>query len=118
MKSTHLYGPGRAILRREPPTYFGSGFRALVRRTVLLNLGIALPVLLTGLCLDGPESFLMVLVLLPSVSLILWSATFSIAGFVALCRVFSREGVAAARPLPAQGARVGGVVDDWLDGPV
>jgi hypothetical protein len=92
-----------------------SGFRGLVRETALLNLGILLSALAIGAYLGSPANFLILLFLVPMVSILLWSASFAISGFVSLSPIFWGQGLWERRPRYQEGG--GDVGDDWLDGP-
>ena len=105
-----------ACVGRVPPSVFGSGFLGLVHRTALLNLGIMLSALAVGVFTDSRENFLILFVLLPSVSLVLWSATFALSSFAALGQVFRRQGSGAAQEPAGHSCRRGGLGDDWVDG--
>jgi hypothetical protein len=95
-----------------------SGFPRLVRKTALLNLGMVLSCLAIGAHLGRPASLVILLLIVPMVSIILWSATFAISAFVALFRIFCGQGLRSSRQGPRPTAHGGGVGDEWLDGPV
>jgi hypothetical protein len=100
----------------EPFGAFGSGFRGLVQRTALLNAGIAVSVLALGAWAGHPANILIAFVLLPLASITLWSATFAIAAFVALWRVFQRGSQRAEAPILRRYRGSRSLHDDWLDG--
>ena len=92
-----------------------SGFRGLVRKTALLNLGIILSALAIAASLGRPAAFLIIVVFVPMISIVLWAATFAVSAFVSLSRIFWEQGVRGRRPRSHTG--VGDVGDEWLDGP-
>ena len=96
-----------------------SGFRALVRKTALLNLGIVLSALVAWALLARPEEYLILPLLVLMVSIVLWSATFAISGCVSLYRVFWGPGKWVPRQPPPRlnGGGSIGVGDPWLDEP-
>jgi hypothetical protein len=86
----------------------------LVRKTVLLNLGIILSALAIAATLGRPAAFLIITILVPMVSIVLWAATFAISAFVSILRIFRRQDLWEPRPQYQAGTGVG---DEWLDGP-
>ena len=92
--------------------------RRLVRKTLLLNVGIVLSGLATSACLAGPATFPIVVVLLAGVSLALWAATFAFLSSMLLLRILVNQ---SRTMMPERlGHRVlgrSGVGDEWIDGP-
>jgi hypothetical protein len=109
--------PGTKAQARPDP--LGTGFRGVVRRSALLNLGIAVSALMIGAFAGRLALMLIVFRILPYLSLLLWAATFSLSGFAAILQVFRRENANPLRPLiPYAAPSRGGVPDRWIDGPV
>jgi hypothetical protein len=92
----------------------GPGFRGLVRRTLLLNLGFAISALVMFVLL-GQRSALLVAILLLVISAILWSATFAVSSFIWLGQAFCGQHAPRRKQLPRPSPMAAGVRDDWLD---
>jgi hypothetical protein len=103
-----------ASLQAGPPPSPPS-FRAIVRKTALLNLGMILSGLAMAAYLGRADAAILILVGLMSV--VLWAATFAISAFVTLARIFWMQGARAPRHRTARATSGGGLVDEWLDGP-
>jgi hypothetical protein len=91
--------------------------RSVVRKSALLNLAIVLtsfPVLVFEV---GPRAVIPALVLMAGISVLVWTATFTVFFFVSLGRVYSAPVSSAARHAPMHQAENAGVADRWLDGP-
>jgi hypothetical protein len=92
--------------------------RSVVRKSALLNLAIVLtsfPVLVFEV---GLKAVVPALVLMAGISVLVWTATFTVFFFVSLGRVFSAPVASAARRTRLQQAESVGVADRWLDGPI
>ena len=88
--------------------------RGLARKTLLLILGVVLAGVATTAVSGEPDHALRVVILLGIVCLFILSATFAIAGFVQLFRMFGRLAARTRhRRLRAQASA--GVADPWLD---
>jgi hypothetical protein len=101
--------------RRGQTHAFGPGFRGLVRRTMLLNLGIFLSALVMGM-LWGKTSVLGLVLLLVVTSTVLWTITFAISSFVWIGQVFWKDRVLDPKPPRRRLPTARGVTDEWLDG--
>jgi hypothetical protein len=94
-----------------------TSLRGVVRKSALLNMVIVLtsfPVLVFA---GGPEAVAPALAIMAGISLLIWTATFTLYFFVTLPRLFVTpiaSGKRRDRPHPAEA----GVADRWLDGPV
>jgi hypothetical protein len=89
---------------------------SVVRKSALLNLVIVLtsfPVLVFEV---GPKAVIPALVLMAGISVLVWTATFTVFFFVSLGRVFSAPVPSTARRSPLHQAEGSGVADRWLDG--
>jgi hypothetical protein len=100
----------------EPSTPSPS-FRAIVRKSALLNLGMILSGLVMAAYLGRPDAFRSIGILMGLMSVVLWAATFAISAFVRIARIFWMQGVRASRQPSAHATGGGGLVDEWLDGP-
>jgi hypothetical protein len=98
--------------RRGQAHAIGPGFRGLVHRTLLLNLGIFLSVLVMGML--GGDASALGLVLLVTTA-ILWCATFAIAPFFWLGQVYWRRRELHRKQPPLHAIGAGGIRDEWLD---
>jgi hypothetical protein len=94
----------------------GPGFRGLVRRTCLLNLGMIVSVLALGMFLkpDGANGLVLLSLLLVS-SALLWTVTFAISSVVWICQVFWRGPVLDPKLHRSRLPGARGVSDRWLD---
>ena len=99
---------------RSPP----SSFRRIVLKTALLNAVIVLtafPVLVRA---GGPRAVVPTLALMAGISILIWTATFTLFSFVSVIRlVWMAFSIRARRKPLVQAPRVG-IADRWLDGPV
>lgn len=90
--------------------------RSIIRKSALLNLTIVLtsfPVLVFA---GGPNAVLPTLAIMAGISVVVWTATFTLFSFVSLARIFWTPASSAARGEPPHPAREAGVADRWLDG--
>ncbi|MHC5541071.1 hypothetical protein ACYOEI_22850 [Singulisphaera rosea] len=101
--------PSREAARILP----APNFRRLVWKSALLNFGIFLSALPLAWFMGGSKAIAPALRLLLVVSLVVWSATFTISAFMSLCWIFRSQ---RQRRLRASSTG-GGVADNWLDGP-
>ena len=113
MRPESAAGLGPAAARRRQIDAIGPGFGGLVRRTLLLNFGIFLSVVVMGMLGGEPTALGVVLVVTTA---ILWCATFAIAPFFWLGQVFWRRHVLRQKPPPPSTSGAGGIRDQWLDG--
>jgi hypothetical protein len=98
----------------EPPP---SSFRRTVLKSVLLNAVIVLtsfPVLVYA---GGPGALVPSLMIMAGITILIWTATFTLLSFVAIGRIFWTGFSSATRRKPRVRARPVGVADHWLDGP-
>ena len=90
---------------------------SVVKKSLLLNLVIVLtsfPVLVSA---GGPLAVVPALAIMAGISLLIWTATFTVYFFLTLPRLFWTL-VSSGKPLdPLQPAEAAGVADPWLDGP-
>lgn len=100
--------------RSDEPNRSGLG---LCSKTTLLNLGIVLSALPIAALAGGPEAIVPAVAPVAILSIAVWSATFAISAFVALSRIFWGLGLWGPRRSPRHPAGLGGVGDEWLDGP-
>jgi hypothetical protein len=111
--SKPLVAPGYENEKATP------SLRSIVRKSALLNLTIILtsfPVLVFA---GGPNAVVPALAIMAGISVVVWTATFTLFSFITLARIFWTPASSLARgePLHHQ-AREAGVADRWLDGPV
>ena len=92
--------------------------RSVVRKSALLNLTIVLtsfPVLVFA---GGPKAIGAILAIMAGISILIWTATFSLFSFVSLARIFWTPASSVARRELPHRTDQAGVADRWLDGPV
>lgn len=93
---------------------------SLVRKSVLLNLGIvvtALPVLALA---GNVQTLIPTLVVLGAISVFIWTATFTTVSLVSVAKIFEVQRTHAATATPAHRNRETtlGVADKWMDSPL
>jgi len=92
--------------------------RRIIRKSALLNLVIILtssPVLIFA---GGPKAVVLTLEIMAGISVLIWTTTFTLFGFVSLARIFWTPVSTVKRSDPTHPANEAGVADRWLDGPV
>ncbi len=105
MASRHDDGSPAASLRR------------LVRKSALLNLVIVLtsgPVLIYR---GGPRAIIPTLEIMAGITLVIWTATFTLFSFASIGRILCAAFSYRIRRKPTVAARRTGLADHWLDGP-
>jgi hypothetical protein len=93
------------------------GLRSVVRKSALLNVVIVLtsfPVLVAA---GGPLAVVPALAIMAGISLVIWTATFTLYFVVTLPRLFGTPVASGKRLGPPQPAEAAGVADRWLDAP-
>jgi hypothetical protein len=91
--------------------------RSIVRKSALLNLVIILtssPVLILA---GGPKAVVPTLEIMAGISVLIWTATFTLFSLVSLVRIFWTPASTVKRLDPPHSANEGMVADRWLDGP-
>jgi uncharacterized protein YybS (DUF2232 family) len=91
--------------------------RSVVRKSALLNVVIVLtsfPVLVFA---GGPEAVAPARAIMAGISLVIWTATFTLYFVVTLPRLFWTPVASGKRLGPPQPAEAAGVADRWLDAP-
>jgi thiazole synthase ThiGH ThiG subunit len=94
-----------------------SRLRSLVLKSALLNLVIVLtsfPVLVSA---GGPEAVVPTLAIMAGITVLIWTATFTVFSFVSLARIVCTAISSGTRRKPSHPAEEAGVADRWLDGP-
>jgi hypothetical protein len=92
--------------------------RSIVRKSALLNVVIILtsfPVLIYA---GGPKAVVPTLEIMAGISVLIWTTTFTLFGFVSLARIFWTPVSSVKRHDSPHSANEAGVADRWLDGPV
>jgi hypothetical protein len=92
--------------------------RSVARKSALLNLVIVLtscPVLIFA---GGPKAVVPTLEIMAGISVLIWTATFTLFSFVSLARIFWTPVSTVKRSDPPHPTNEAGVADRWLDGPV
>jgi hypothetical protein len=92
--------------------------RNVVRKSALLNVVIVLtsfPVLILA---GGPNAVVPSLAIMAGISVLIWTATFTLFSLVSLTRIFWTPVSSVTRSDPPPPAEEPGVADRWLDGPV
>jgi hypothetical protein len=92
--------------------------RSIVHKSALLNLVIILtsfPVLVYA---AGPKAVVPTLEIMAGISVLIWTTTFTLFGFVSLPRIFWTPVSSAKRRDTRHLANEAGVADRWLDSPV
>lgn len=109
---------GKVPAKGEPSTAASVlGLRQLVRRTLLLNLGIIVSGMITAVYLGRPEGFVVIFALLAIVSVVVWSLAFAFRSFAILFQIFTNPlSLPVSRPFQDH-APGSGVADRWLDEP-
>ena len=95
-----------------------ASLRSIVRKSALLNLTIILtsfPVLVFA---GGPKAVVPTLAIMAGLSVLIWTATFTLFSLVSLARIFWTPVSSVARRGSPHPAEKVGVADPWLDGPV
>ena len=101
--------------RDRSPT---SSFRRIIYKSALLNAVIVLtafPVLVRA---GGPRAVVPTLALMAGISILIWTATFTLFSFVTVIRLVWMAFSIRTRRKPAVRASRVGIADRWLDGPV
>ncbi len=91
--------------------------RSIVRKSLLLNLVIvatSFPVLTLA---GGPDAVAPALAIMVGISVVIWTATFTLFSLVSLVRIFRRP-ISTEKRLDLRVMRAAGVSDRWLDGPI
>jgi hypothetical protein len=94
-----------------------SHFRRIVQKSILLNVVIVLtsfPVLVLA---GGPMAVVPTLAIMAGITLVIWTATFTLFSCVMIGRLLWTTFSTGPRRKPLLAARKGGVADRWLDGP-
>ena len=111
-RSKPLVAPGYENEKATP------SLRSIVRKSALLNLTIILtsfPVLVFA---GGPRAVVPALAIMAGISVVVWTATFTLFSFITLARIFWTPASSLARGEPLHHhRREAGVADRWLDGP-
>jgi threonine/homoserine/homoserine lactone efflux protein len=92
--------------------------RSVVRKSALLNLAVfvtAFPVLVMA---GGPNAVVPALVLMAVISVLIWTATFTVFSFVSLASIFRTPVSPVAKHHPHHPTAQPGLADRWLDEPV
>src|SRR5215471_4184707 len=109
--------PRPIIIRGNEDTSPASHFRQIVRKSILLNVVIVLtsfPVLVLA---GGPRALVPTLAIMAGITLVIWTATFTLFSCVAIGRLLWTAFSTGTRRKPVLAARKGGVADRWLDVP-
>ena len=104
---------GQESPRTRPPKHL-----SLVRKSILLNLGIvvtALPVLSFA---GGARALVPTLAILGGISVLIWAATFATSSVVSVSKIFEAQRANEARRTRRDPGTEFGVVDEWMDGPL
>lgn len=104
---------GQESPRAQPPKSL-----SLVRKSILLNLGIvvtALPVLSFG---GDPRALLTTLMILAAISVLIWTATFATSSFISVSKIFEAQRTNETGRRHRDPGTEFGVVDEWMDGPL
>jgi hypothetical protein len=110
--------PKPVIVPGVPNESPAPSLRSIIRKSALLNVAIVLtsfPVLIFA---GGPKAVVPTLAIMAGISVLIWSATFTLFSFVSLPRIFRTPVSPVTRRDPAPPAEEAGVADRWLDGPV
>ncbi len=92
--------------------------RSVVRKSALLNVAIVLtsfPVLVFA---GGPKAVVPTLAIMAGLSVLIWTAAFTLFSLVSLARIFWTPVSSVARRDSPHPAEKVGVADPWLDRPV
>jgi hypothetical protein len=109
--------PNSVIVPRDEAESPTSSFRGIVRKSVLLNVVIVLtsfPVLVLA---GGPGAVMPSLAIMAGITLMIWTATFTLFSCMSIGRLTVTTLSARLRRKPTEAARKVGVADRWLDGP-
>src|SRR5205823_345556 len=93
-----------------------SSLRSIVHKSALLNLVIVLtsfPVLTFA---GGPKAVVPTLAIMAGITVLIWTATFTLFSFVSLALSFRTAISTGKRRHPPHPAKEAGVADRWLDG--
>jgi hypothetical protein len=93
-----------------------SRFQSLVQKSALLNLVIVLtsfPVLVFE---GGPLAVAPALAIMAGITVLIWTATFTLFSFASLARIFW-SAIFSGKPFVSPHRGKKGVADRWLDGP-
>ena len=112
-----LPAPKPGFITRDKDEATAPSLRSVVRKSALLNLTVILtsfPVLVLA---GGPKAFVPALAIMAGVSVLIWTATYTVFSFVSLAQIYRI--LASSRTRRHAAARRGqsGVADRWLDGP-
>jgi hypothetical protein len=91
--------------------------RRVTRKSALLNAAIVLtsfPVLALA---GGPNAIIPALKVMAGITIVIWTATFSLFYFLSLARLFGPPTPRGKQPDPLRPPSDAGVADRWLDGP-
>jgi hypothetical protein len=109
--------PNSVIIPGHEDETPASSFRRVVRKSILLNVVIVLtsfPVLILA---GGPRAIVPTLAIMAGITLMIWTATFTLFSCVSIGRLLWTISFSGTRRKPPVAARRVGVADRWLDGP-
>jgi hypothetical protein len=108
---------GPTIVRGNEDQSRAQGLRSVARKSALLNVVIVLTAFPVLVAAGGPLAVYPALAIMAGISLLIWTATYTLYFCVALLRLCwtpASSGKRRDRQRPAEQAGVG---DRWLDGP-
>jgi hypothetical protein len=94
-----------------------SEFRSVVRKSALLNVVIVLTALPVLVAAGGPRAVVPTLAIMAGITLMIWTATFTVFSCISIGRLLWTTFSAGTRRKPPLPARDVGLGDRWLDGP-
>lgn len=107
-----------ATVRGPDNESWAPSLRSVVRKSALLNLVIVLTAFPVLVFAGGPLAVVPALAIMAGISLVIWTATFTLYFFVTLPRLFGTPVSSGKWRDPPHPAAEAGVADRWLDGPV
>jgi hypothetical protein len=92
--------------------------RRIVRNSALLNVVIVLTSFPVLVCAGGLKAVVPTLVIMAEISVLIWTATFTLFSFASLARIFWTPVPSKTWDASAPSSEEPGIADRWLDGPV
>ncbi len=105
------------IIRGDEDDSPASRFRGIVRKSALLNLVIVLTSLPVLILAGGPRAVVPTLAIMAAITVLVWTATFTLFSCVSIVRLLSAASSSRTRRKPPEAAKATGVADRWLDAP-
>jgi len=113
-----LPAPKPVSITRDGDEATAPSLRSVVRKSALLNLTVILtsfPVLVLA---GGPKALVPALAIMAGVSVLIWTATYTVFSFVSLAQIYRILSSGGTRHRDAARRGHSGLADRWLDGPL